>query len=54
MKPDKVTCRVYASKLKKHLADALPDVFDICSELEAIGNDFATESNINTDEKQSL
>ena len=40
MKRDKVTCTVYKyeSKLRKYLADALPDVVDIGSERDAIGN----------------
>ena len=40
MKRDKVTCTVYKyePKLRKYLADALPDVVDIGSERDAIGN----------------
>ena len=53
MKPNEVTCTVYIkyeSKLRKYLADVMPDVVDIGSELGAIGNDIATESDIDTDE----
>ena len=53
MKPDNVTCPVYVkyeSKLRNYLTDALPDEINIGFQLDAIGNDVATESEIDTDE----